>query len=399
MADRATNEYLNTERAKNDENDLFAAIGQRVLGLNLEDQEEPAEDDRVRVGDEVENMCMNCHKDVGYIIIQQMLHTDYGKGITRFLFTKIPFFREIVLMSFYCEHCGFKNNEVQPAGEIQQQGVKYSFKLDHYDDLERQIVKSDTAILRIEDVDLEVPPGRGRLTNVEGILSEVLKDLEGGQQQRRREDEGMFKKVDAVVQSLIRMITKAKCTISLDDPAGNSWVEPSPSDSSAKSKYARKQYPRTPQQNADLGLGESQDDEVGADTAKEGGGMDDVDIVEGKAYELPIECPGCTKPAVIVMQMVNIPYFQQVIISTTQCQHCGYHTNDVKTGGPVPEKGKRIWLHVKDVEDLSRDILKSETCLLKIPECEVEVGTLLKSSAPLHSPSLCLYLMFADFKG
>ncbi len=65
MADRATNEYLNTERAKNDESDLFAAIGQRVLGLNLGDQEEPAEDDRVRVSDEIESMCMNCHEDVG----------------------------------------------------------------------------------------------------------------------------------------------------------------------------------------------------------------------------------------------------------------------------------------------------------------------------------------------
>ena len=64
MADRATNEYLNTERAKNDEIDLFAAIGQRVLGLNLGDQVEPEDDDRVRVSDEIESLCMKCHKDV-----------------------------------------------------------------------------------------------------------------------------------------------------------------------------------------------------------------------------------------------------------------------------------------------------------------------------------------------
>lgn len=65
MADRATNEYLNTERAKNDENDLFAAIGKQVLGLNLGD-DEPAEDDRVKIVDEIESLCMNCHENVSY---------------------------------------------------------------------------------------------------------------------------------------------------------------------------------------------------------------------------------------------------------------------------------------------------------------------------------------------
>ena len=64
MGDRSTNEYLNTERAKNDENDLFAAIGKQVLGLSLGDDEKPTEDDRVKVVDEIESLCMNCHENV-----------------------------------------------------------------------------------------------------------------------------------------------------------------------------------------------------------------------------------------------------------------------------------------------------------------------------------------------
>ena len=64
MADHPTNEFLNTERAKNDENDLFAAIGKQVLGLSLGDGEEPAEDDRVKIMDEIESLCMNCHENV-----------------------------------------------------------------------------------------------------------------------------------------------------------------------------------------------------------------------------------------------------------------------------------------------------------------------------------------------
>ena len=68
MADRATNEYLNTERAINDDNDLFAAIGKQVLGLRLGDDEMPAEDDRVKIVDEIESLCMNCHEDVSYVL-------------------------------------------------------------------------------------------------------------------------------------------------------------------------------------------------------------------------------------------------------------------------------------------------------------------------------------------
>ena len=44
------------------------------------------------------------------------------QGTTRMLLTKIPFFKEIVVMSFDCPHCGFKNNEVQSAGRIQDKG-------------------------------------------------------------------------------------------------------------------------------------------------------------------------------------------------------------------------------------------------------------------------------------
>ena len=65
MADRPTNEYLNSQRAQNDENDLFAAIGKQVLGLQLGDSEEEAsEDERVRLVEEIESLCMNCEENV-----------------------------------------------------------------------------------------------------------------------------------------------------------------------------------------------------------------------------------------------------------------------------------------------------------------------------------------------
>ena len=43
---------------------------------------------------------------------------------------------------------------------------------------------------------------------------------------------------------------------------------------------------------------------------------------------------------------------------STICDFCGYKSNEVKTGGEVSEKGRKITLKVEDPDDLTRDILK-----------------------------------------
>ena len=55
------------------------------------------------------------YRDVCYIL----------QGMTRLFLTKIPFFREVIVSSFTCDHCGNKNAELQPAGRIQDKGVRY----------------------------------------------------------------------------------------------------------------------------------------------------------------------------------------------------------------------------------------------------------------------------------
>ena len=220
-----------------------------------------------------------------------------------------------------------------------------------------------------------MPAGRGRLTNVEGIISTLLQNLEDGQTEERKETQtDYYNQIENLaVQPLTKLLNgnNFPCTISLNDPAGNSWIEPSSTDSSTQGKYVHQEYPRTPEQNRNLGLGET-------DAKEDGGGMEDVEILEGKTYDLPTSCPGCTKIAQLLIQKVNIPHFQEVILMNTSCNECGYQTKDVKTGGEVSAKGKRIWLEVKSTKDLHRDILKSESCLLKIPDFElsVEPGTM-----------------------
>ena len=42
----------------------------------------------------------------------------------------------------------------------------------------------------------------------------------------------------------------------------------------------------------------------------------------------------------------------------TVCEYCGHKTNEVKSGGGIEPKGKKIILQITDPSDLTRDILK-----------------------------------------
>ena len=58
------------------------------------------------------------------------------------------------------------------------------------------------------------------------------------------------------------------------------------------------------------------------------------------------------------MKMVDIPHFKQVVIMATNCEYCGFRTNEVKPGAGIEEHGTRLTLKLTDVRDLTRDILK-----------------------------------------
>lgn len=254
------------------------------------------------------------------------------------MLTRIPFFREIVIMSFECPHCFFKNTEVQPAGEIQQRGIKYTLRVDTSDDLGRQIVKSDTCVFRIEDIDLEIPAGRGQLSNVEGIISMVAQDLSQKQDERKEVMPEMYEKIQGVIDLLKQMASGEKLPfkLTIDDPAGNSSIEPP--NVLAAGKYSRNEYPRTAAQNEALGLGDTSGEAPSTEIRPEyhasqmypempSGSMvnnvDEEDIVENQVYSFPATCPGCTKDCTTNMKMVNIPHFKQVVLMSTACDHCG----------------------------------------------------------------------------
>ena len=60
------------------------------------------------------------------------------------------------------------------------------------------------------------------------------------------------------------------------------------------------------------------------------------------------------------------------------CEVCGHKSTEIKQGGGISEKATKITFSVQSVEDLNRDVFKSDTCLFIIPELELELqpGTL-----------------------
>ncbi|KAM7209468.1 zinc finger protein ZPR1 [Naviculisporaceae sp. PSN 640] len=333
--------------------ELFTPIGEKVeKTAPAAAGEQEQQEDENRPVDEIESLCMNCHKN----------------GITRLLLTMIPYFREVVIMSFSCEHCGFQNNEIQPAGTVQLKGVHYELRLTAMADFERQVVKSDAATVKFIELDVEVPAGRGQLTNVEGLLSTIVDDLEADQPARKDAQPEVYAKINDIVTKGRAMLAGEAFPfrVSLDDPTGNSFITPDLRD--GVGKWEKREYLRTKEQNEALGLV----DTVTTDLDENG------NIIPDQVYQFPASCPGCMHPCTTNMKMVDIPHFRQVVLMNTSCDDCGYKSNDVKTGGEIPEKGRKTTIHVKNPVDLARDILKSESCALECPELNLSVnpGTL-----------------------
>ncbi|KAL3479308.1 ZPR1 zinc-finger domain-containing protein [Aspergillus californicus] len=308
---------------------------------------------------QVESLCMNCHDN----------------GVTRLLLLRVPFFRDIILESFECEHCYFKDNSVKSAGQIQEKGSVYTLDVQNEVDLQRQVIRSDVSLFKLESLGIEMPKGESQMTTVEGVVAKIYESLSSEQPLRKAQAPELHDALVPIIDSLRKILDREgfPFSISLDDPTGNSWIAPTTEDSGGS--YKRRDYPRTREQNEELGISS---DPAAAEQEGAAGNPEDLDIIDGKVYSLPADCPACAKSCVVNMQKVDIPYFKEVFVWSNVCDHCGYRSSDVKTGGAVPEKGKRITLSVENIVDLHRDILKSDTCALHSEELEVTVqsGTL-----------------------
>ena len=118
-----------------------------------------------------ENMFPELKGDNLPTVIESLCTVCEENGETRILLTKIPFFREIMVTSFYCDKCGNKNTQVQFAGKLPDYGVEIVFKALGKDDINREIIISDHAKIWIEELEIEMPKlKKPEITTLEGLL-------------------------------------------------------------------------------------------------------------------------------------------------------------------------------------------------------------------------------------
>ncbi|KAF7266765.1 hypothetical protein GWI33_019941 [Rhynchophorus ferrugineus] len=313
----------------------------------------------------IESMCMHCH----------------GNGETKLLLTKIPFYKEVVVMSFTCNDCGYQNNELQSGSIIPEKGIKITFTVRNKHDLCRQLVKSDHTSIKIPELDFEIPgqTQKGEVTTVEGVINRCITGLSQDQEARKEQHPEAAEQIDIFIKKLedLKEVEKP-FTLILEDVSGNSFIE-NPNAPKLDPFCVNEYFERTKEQNHALNI--FTEEEVTGDKPIEPSilhpikeGEFTLEDIEGEVLQFPTNCFNCGSPCQTNMKMTNIPHFKSVIIMATTCEVCGYNTNEVKSGAGIEPKGVLIEVKVKNKLDLTRDVLKSETCHLEIPELELQVG-------------------------
>ncbi|XP_059451141.1 uncharacterized protein LOC132181936 [Corylus avellana] len=264
----------------------------------------------------------------------------------------------------------------------------------------------------IPELDFEIPPEaqRGSLSTVEGILVRAVDELQALQEERKKVNPQTAEAIDQFLLKLKACATgDSSFSFILDDPSGNSFIE-NPFSPSLDPSLIIKFYERTPEQQASLGYladpSQSGDHCGGPSTEETSGASDEVrrephgsvgataahrsiaqsnsaDIVETvfrysapeEVMTFPSTCGTCASKCETRMFVTKIPYFQEVIVMASTCDACGYRNSELKPGGRIPEKGKRIALTVKNISDLSRDLIKSDTASVEVPELDLELAS------------------------
>lgn len=120
--------------------------------------------------------------------------------------------------------------------------------------MQRQVIRSDVSVFKVESIGIEMPKGEGQMTNVEGVIYRIYEHLSGDQDLRKEQAPELYAALEPIIQKLKDIVdgNGFPFTISLDDATGNSWIAPNTLDRGKK--YLRQEYPRTHEQNEELGI-------------------------------------------------------------------------------------------------------------------------------------------------
>ena len=90
----------------------------------------------------------------------------------------IPYFGTCFLFAMDCSNCGYHKSDIETESE--QEPSKYTIEIDSEKDMSIRVVKSSNATIRLPHIG-DIQPGptsNGYITNVEGVLNRMVKQLE-----------------------------------------------------------------------------------------------------------------------------------------------------------------------------------------------------------------------------
>ena len=264
---------------------------------------------------EIPSACMNC----------------YAEGTTRLMLSNIPYFKEVIVSSFYCEHCHNSNNSIKPASSYADKGVKYTLQVTGLTDLNRQVIKSEWGSVLVPDVELEIPceAQQGSSSTVEGFLTKTVEGLQSQQDERRKVAPEVADQIDDFCQRLNDLLTVNKpFEFILIDPSGNSFIE-NPTAPKIDPKLKVEYFKRT----------KDDEDRMGITEVREAN-KDSIPSLQEENENLPDEvisfdaiCNACGKEAKCNMKEVDIPFFKKILLMANVCDQCGYKESEVKSAG------------------------------------------------------------------
>jgi zinc finger protein len=136
---------------------------------------------------------------------------------------EIPFFGLCHIFSMDCSSCNYHKADLE--AEEKKEPVKYTVEISSEDDLKIRIIKSAEAIVKIPHI-ITITPGdasNGYITNVEGIINRVKKQIEFARDED--EDPAVKKKSKNLLKKINKVLWgQDKLKIILEDPSGNSAI-------------------------------------------------------------------------------------------------------------------------------------------------------------------------------
>ena len=174
--------------------------------------------------------------------------------------TNIPHFKDVTLLSFVCETCGFKTNEVKAdSGQVSSTGKRWELKILSPDDMHRDLIKSKTARVEIPELGFEMVSGSlgGLYTTVEGLLKQIHDRLrsanplargDAANSQQRKNFETFLSKIHDYRSGV------EKFTIVMEDPMDQSFIFSTATDECLDEQLKAETYQRTKEEDEECGL-------------------------------------------------------------------------------------------------------------------------------------------------